>query len=436
MSQQEGRCRLSQQNRDSFANRLRAPFSLLHSSTAINALQYTRPFAGEIDAWGHLGNAGWNWPTLEKYLKKAQNATPPSRSYSDGWGATFDPKSQGFKGPINVGFTNFHLPQIKTWIPSWSALGISQAARSGMAGDNVGSNLWPSTLVPETQLRDDTEFAYLTPNKDRKNLVVIANTTVTAITWKKHKSHHAGHIDKLVADGVTVVDSSAPSAIGAKLKKLRARKEGESVAHFTSLHAPPPGKQGAHDAPTRLYPSILPRQVIISGGAFNSPAILEHSGIGNPEVLEPLGIQVRYANPGVGENLQDHPSSSVILKLKDNYTSLDGLLFNATLAAEQQQLFLQNQTGLLDFAGDAITYVPGEYVLQTLLNKRKGAEDVFGQHTRQAHRKLTSARSSSTEHEAEALTPVAARRGALATNAYALRHYAKWPQVEVRVADP
>ncbi|CEH16428.1 Glucose dehydrogenase/choline dehydrogenase/mandelonitrile lyase (GMC oxidoreductase family) [Ceraceosorus bombacis] len=264
-----------------------------------------------------------------------------------------------------------------------------------MAGDNVGSSLWPSTLVPETQLRDDTEFAYLTPNKDRKNLVVIANTTVTAIKWKKHKSHHAGHLDKLVADGVTVVDSTAPSATGAKIKHLRARKE-----------------------------------VIISGGAFNSPAILEHSGIGNPAVLEPLGIEVKYANPGVGENLQDHPSSSVILKLKDDHTSLDGLLFNATLAAEQQKLFIQNQTGLLDFAGDAITYVPGEYVLQTLLNKRKGAENVFGQHTHEAHKKLTSAKTSSHDHEVEKYAPVVPRRGALATNAYALRHYAKWPQIE------
>ena len=37
-----------------------------------------------------------------------------------------------------------------------------------------------------------------------------------------------------------------------------------------------------------------------------SPQILELSGIGNPKVLEPLGIPVQLDLPFVGENLQDH----------------------------------------------------------------------------------------------------------------------------------
>ena len=48
------------------------------------------------------------------------------------------------------------------------------------------------------------------------------------------------------------------------------------------------------------------RDVVISAGAINSPQLLELSGIGQPERLQKLGIEVRQALPGVGENLRDH----------------------------------------------------------------------------------------------------------------------------------
>ncbi|WP_406186026.1 choline dehydrogenase [Streptomyces sp. NBC_01006] len=48
------------------------------------------------------------------------------------------------------------------------------------------------------------------------------------------------------------------------------------------------------------------REVILCGGAINSPQLLQLSGVGNAEELEPLGIDVVHHLPGVGENLQDH----------------------------------------------------------------------------------------------------------------------------------
>jgi choline dehydrogenase len=47
-------------------------------------------------------------------------------------------------------------------------------------------------------------------------------------------------------------------------------------------------------------------EVILSGGAFNSPQLLQLSGVGNAAELEALGIEVVHDLPGVGENLQDH----------------------------------------------------------------------------------------------------------------------------------
>jgi choline dehydrogenase len=48
------------------------------------------------------------------------------------------------------------------------------------------------------------------------------------------------------------------------------------------------------------------RDVVVSAGTINSPQLLELSGIGQPERLRDLGIEVRHALPGVGENLRDH----------------------------------------------------------------------------------------------------------------------------------
>jgi choline dehydrogenase len=48
------------------------------------------------------------------------------------------------------------------------------------------------------------------------------------------------------------------------------------------------------------------REVVVSAGTINSPQLLELSGIGQPERLRDLGIGVRHALPGVGENLRDH----------------------------------------------------------------------------------------------------------------------------------
>ncbi|MEU4514115.1 choline dehydrogenase [Nonomuraea wenchangensis] len=47
-------------------------------------------------------------------------------------------------------------------------------------------------------------------------------------------------------------------------------------------------------------------EVILCGGAINSPQLLQVSGVGPRALLEPLGIDVVHDLPGVGENLQDH----------------------------------------------------------------------------------------------------------------------------------
>ncbi|MGB5093851.1 MAG: choline dehydrogenase [Parvibaculum sp.] len=58
------------------------------------------------------------------------------------------------------------------------------------------------------------------------------------------------------------------------------------------------------------------REVIISGGAVNSPQVLMLSGIGDGDYLKKFGIDVVAHLPGVGQNLQDHLDAAVIYECK------------------------------------------------------------------------------------------------------------------------
>ncbi|MEM9277864.1 MAG: GMC oxidoreductase, partial [Pseudomonadota bacterium] len=60
------------------------------------------------------------------------------------------------------------------------------------------------------------------------------------------------------------------------------------------------------------------REVILCGGAFNSPQLLMLSGIGPAEHLKLNGIQVQHDLQGVGENLQDHLDMVLAWKSREN----------------------------------------------------------------------------------------------------------------------
>ena len=64
----------------------------------------------------------------------------------------------------------------------------------------------------------------------------------------------------------------------------------------------------------RTIAAAARREVILAAGAISSPHLLELSGIGRGAVLQRLGIAVRHALPGVGENLQDHLQARAIYR--------------------------------------------------------------------------------------------------------------------------
>jgi len=70
------------------------------------------------------------------------------------------------------------------------------------------------------------------------------------------------------------------------------------------------------------------REVILAGGTFNTPQLLQLSGIGPAEELRRHAIDVRVDSAGVGANLQDRYEVGVVTELRDKFTLVKGGLFH------------------------------------------------------------------------------------------------------------
>ena len=88
------------------------------------------------------------------------------------------------------------------------------------------------------------------------------------------------------------------------------------------------------------------KEVILSAGAVHTPVILMHSGIGDSEVLSPLGIPVLVDNPSVGQNLTDHVGCGITFEVNSTKT-LDEIWRNESLMDALLTEWHENKTGLM-----------------------------------------------------------------------------------------
>jgi choline dehydrogenase len=88
------------------------------------------------------------------------------------------------------------------------------------------------------------------------------------------------------------------------------------------------------------------REVILAGGAVNSPQLLQLSGVGPGELLQQHGIPVVADLPGVGENLQDHYVIGMQYRLKPEVVSVNELSKGARMLGETIKYLFQRK-GLL-----------------------------------------------------------------------------------------
>jgi choline dehydrogenase len=105
------------------------------------------------------------------------------------------------------------------------------------------------------------------------------------------------------------------------------------------------------------------REVILSGGAFNSPQLLQLSGIGPGELLQRQGIPVVHDLP-VGEGLQDHFYARTFWRCNKRITLNDDMASFFRQAAIGLQYLLHKRGPLTVSAGYAAAFVRTREVLQ------------------------------------------------------------------------
>jgi choline dehydrogenase len=99
-----------------------------------------------------------------------------------------------------------------------------------------------------------------------------------------------------------------------------------------AYRADPQADPGPAAAPVQV---TARREVILAGGAFNTPQLLKLSGIGPRSELERFGIPCRVELPGVGENLQDRYEVAVVTRMRRNFALLEGLTFRPPAPGEE-----------------------------------------------------------------------------------------------------
>ncbi|PYI05504.1 GMC oxidoreductase [Aspergillus sclerotiicarbonarius CBS 121057] len=254
-------------------------------SSTINGLTYIRAQNVHIDAWETLGNTGWNWSTLYPYYLQSEMFQIPSPAQMDA-GASYIPYYHGWNGPVNVGYpfelNNGSLASLVNL--TWQNLGF-EFNPDPNGGQVEGFSVWPLTVDRDMDVRADAARAYYYPVRDRANLGMIQGL-VNRILWQG-------------------TDST----------------EGDALAGGVEYTAP-------DGSVKRLYAN---REVILSAGSIRTPAILELSGVGNPNILTKHDIPIRIPLPSVGENAQDQPNN-IILYPPRNPNTTNGILPYATFA--------------------------------------------------------------------------------------------------------
>lgn len=101
------------------------------------------------------------------------------------------------------------------------------------------------------------------------------------------------------------------------------RAVGVECLSGAGLYAATPAGRRSEDRSPRRFSVRARHEVIVSGGAFNTPQLLKLSGIGPKAELAEFGIDVLVDAPGVGENLHDRYEVSVVGELDGDFPIFD-----------------------------------------------------------------------------------------------------------------
>ena len=230
---------------------------VLGGSSSINGVLQVRGQHEDFDDWAAMGCTGWSFADVLPCFKRAETYLPG------------DPAWRGKSGPLVVSDIANHHPLTLDFVKAGTELGLTRNPDyNGARQEGVGTY----QQTRSGRLRMSTARSYLRPAMKRSNLEVVTEALVTGLVVEGNR-----------VGGVAFV-------------------KGKGHTQSASINA------------------AARREVILCAGAINSPHVLQLSGIGDPEHLKALGVPVRVALPGVGQNLHDHYVCRVVRNIQGRIT--------------------------------------------------------------------------------------------------------------------
>lgn len=232
----------------------------LGGSSSINGHIYNRGQRADFDGWAQRGNLGWGYRDVLPYFRRSENrmATDPSST---------DPTFRGSEGNLPITDLEWRDPLCEAFIEGAVQMGIPY--NKDYNGTQQAGVSYVQRIIRNGR-RVSAARGYLHPAMGRGNLTVRTNA----------------HVTNLMLEG--------KRAVGVRYLK---------------------GGRGG--APVEVRAT---KEVILCGGAVNSPQLLQVSGIGPAPLLKSLGIEVRHELAGVGENLRDHYAPRFVARVKNAET--------------------------------------------------------------------------------------------------------------------
>jgi len=260
--------------------------SSLGGSSMINAMVVWLPSNSDWDFHANVtGDPSWKAENMWKIFTKIEK-----NNYSP-------------KGTPNHGFDGYFQTQ----------MGVTRGgALTGNAVMGQYQKDWNLTTTPMASLlaRDPNE---ITPGRDQISSIYgqVSHTYANGNRYSSRDyiqaavSSRANITVSLTSLATKILFDTSGTKCGAN-----PRATGVEYLFGKSLYAGDTRRSATAKGEKRTV--LARREVIVSGGAFNSPQILQLSGIGNATELTKLGIPVIKDLPGVGQNLMDNQEMPII----------------------------------------------------------------------------------------------------------------------------
>ncbi|ORX38741.1 hypothetical protein BD324DRAFT_650084 [Kockovaella imperatae] len=159
---------------------------LLGGSSAINSFALLYPSKAFFDAWADLGNHGWDWEGVGKYLLRFQTIHSENETIGN--------------GPIHASYPSERLPLRAAWLDTFRPYGLTSSSSSSFDGTAIGG-LITTNHISQEQERSHAGVAYFAPVQDRPNVTLLDRSVVSRINFDSGGRRRATGVS-YVRDGI------------------------------------------------------------------------------------------------------------------------------------------------------------------------------------------------------------------------------------------